>query len=433
MRVLVVGGGISGPAVALALRRAGHDVELFDRVLDLLDTPPGLFIGLNGMRVLKRLDLLDQVVRAGSVCDGSDLRTIAGHLVTRVRHSHRADLFSITILRTTLSRIITNAAISAGVRVHTDKRLVAISQPPDGSPALGVVARFHDGSDATADILVGADGVHSTVRQCLFPSHRPPQPFGMVGYAGTVDLPAHSSAATAHPWPARNYHFFTDNANARSAMLMRVADSQLSWRLVELRGTASATAAASAAAASEISTADWPPARRLDLSKDRDRLADMADRWGLPRAFLPLVESANEIVPLAFYHMDAGPLPRWARQNCVLVGAAKHAILPFLGQATGVALEDAEVLAALIARVPDDPRNAFRLYQRARFRRVRRIADAARVQGRWQYATSAVGSLWGQVALKFVLATGGALSSHEVVAYDGLEAVNDVLHRNGLA
>ncbi|KAI9340203.1 hypothetical protein DFJ73DRAFT_947565, partial [Zopfochytrium polystomum] len=419
MRILVVGGGISGPTVALALRRAGHDVELFDRVLDFLDTPPGLFIGLNGMRVLKHLGLLDQVVRAGSVCDGTDLRTIAGDAVTRVRHSHRADLFSVTILRTTLSRIITNAAVTAGVRVHTNKRLVAISQPPDGSRALGVVARFHDGSEAAGDILVGADGVHSTVRQCLFPSHRPPQPYGMVGYAGTVDLPAHTSAVTAHPWPARNYHFFTDNANARSAMLMRVADSQLSWRLVELRPA-------------EISLEDWTPARRLDLSKDRDRLADMADRWRLPPAFRPLVAEANEIVPLSFYHMDAGPLPRWASQNCVLIGAAKHAMLPFLGQATGVALEDAEVLAALIARVPDDPRKAFRLYQRARFRRVKRIAEAARVQGRRQYATSALGSLWGQVALKFVVATAGALASHEVFAYDGLEAVNNVLYRNGL-
>ncbi|KAI9327127.1 hypothetical protein DFJ73DRAFT_800971 [Zopfochytrium polystomum] len=327
MRILVVGGGVSGPAAALALKRAGHDVELFDRVLDFLDAPAGLNVSENGMRVLKRLGLLDAVVTAGSVCDSFEMRKINGDPVASFPTSRSGDLVQINILRTTLSRILTNTLIQEGVYVHANKQLIGIEQPTDGS--LGVRAKFHDGSVAVGDILIGADGVHSGVRQCLFPDRKPSK-YGIVGYFGIVDL----DPSTIN-WTSRSHHFFTDNVAGKSGMVMRVSDTQLGWLLFELKQ-------------SEITLDSWKPL--FDLREERASLAEMARRWRLPDVFQPMILGAKEIVPLTIYDLET--LPHWSKQNCVLIGGAKHAMVPFLGQTCGVGLEDAEVLAALISRFP---------------------------------------------------------------------------------
>ncbi|KAI9327120.1 hypothetical protein DFJ73DRAFT_905819 [Zopfochytrium polystomum] len=346
MRILVIGGGVSGPAVALALKRAGHDVEIFDRVLDMLDVPAGQPVGENGLRILKRWGLLDDVLRAGNRCDRYDMRKINGGPPSPRSQTTPAgvdgDLATITILRTALSRILTNAFL-----------LVGIEQPTDGS--LGVKAKFRDGSVAYGDILIGADGVHSGVRRCLFPT-RTPTKSGFVGFSGVVDDGPSSSS-----YPTRNLTFHTDNVAGKSGLIMRVSESQLFW------------------------VNDWKPL--FDLRAERNRVADLAESWGLP-----------------------DPL-----QNCVLVGAAKHAMLPFLGQACSVALEDAQVLAELLNRVPGgDPRTAFQMYQDLRYARVRKIAEGARAAGRRMYATSPIGAKVGHLVLKsyavLVSLTGGNLT-----------------------
>ncbi|KAI9325558.1 hypothetical protein DFJ73DRAFT_912732 [Zopfochytrium polystomum] len=384
MHILVVGGGVSGPAAALALKRAGHDVELFDRVLDFLDTPGGLNIHENGLR----------------------MRKINGDPVASFPTSRSCDLVQINILRTTLSRILTNTLIQEGVYVHANKQLIGIEQPTDGS--LGVRAKFHDGSVAVGDILIGADGVHSCVRQCLFPDRKPSK-YGIVGYFGVVDL----DPSTIN-WTSHGHHFFTDNVSAKSGMVMRVSDTQLCWLLFELKQ-------------SEINLDSWKP--QLDIRKDRATSAEMAWRWGLPDVFQPMILGAKEILPLTIYDLET--LPHWSKQNCVLVGSAKHAMVPFLGQTCGVGLEDAEVLAALISRFPGDPRKAFHLYQEARYQRVKKIAEAARVQGKRQYSTTPFSARMGQLVMKFVSATSGSLASEEIVEYDGHEAVTEILFRNG--
>ncbi|KAI9348988.1 hypothetical protein DFJ73DRAFT_834564, partial [Zopfochytrium polystomum] len=393
MRILVIGAGIGGPAVALALRRAGHDVEVYDRALDFTDVPPAAYLAENGMRAIKHLGLLEDVVREGNHCDRHEIRDFAGNLVAAFPTAgNGADLFTVTIKRTALIRILTNALAKEGVYVHTDKLLVDIEEPPiPGS--LGVKAKFKDGTVAYGDILIGADGIHSGVRKVLFPN-RNPSPIGFIGYYGITDLDPVSGVA----WESHALHYYTDNANAKSCLLYRTSDTQIKWLVMELKP-------------SEIVSHDsWQP--WFDLYQKR-----------------PLIRGAREIFPTTIYDMEL--LPQWYRGNCVMIGCAKHVMPPFLGHVSNVVLEDAEVLSALINRMPSDPRKAFRLYQESRHHRVARIAEAVRTHGRRHYSTSKFAAKMGKMMLKIVSAVGGPMSSDEIMSYDGQAAVVEILFRHG--
>ncbi|KAI9364855.1 hypothetical protein DFJ73DRAFT_792447 [Zopfochytrium polystomum] len=386
MKVLIVGGGIAGPTVALALKRSGHDVELFDRELDNLDVGAGLTIKENGLRVLRRLGLLPAVLAHGIPCDRFEMANLAGsELYARYPVSNRDGLVTVNILRSTLCRILAEALAAEGVRRATTR---------------GWASRrtFATAPSPPADILIGADGVHSSVRSILFPdlpARARPVPAGIVGYLGVSDYDP------CVEWPSRGLHYFSDNAAGRCAMLMPVAASEIHWALYETKPGDS----------SDIALDRWQPF--YNLAAERARLCGLADRWAVPAAFAPLIVAAKRIIPLSVHDLD--PLPRWHLRNCVLVGDAKQALLPFIGQGSNVALEDADVLAALIDRVPHDPQH----------------------RGRMQYAGSPVASKIGHVAMRFFAMvaslTGGNLNSEEILAYDGHEVVERMMRRKDVA
>ncbi|KXS16406.1 hypothetical protein M427DRAFT_290370 [Gonapodya prolifera JEL478] len=120
--------------------------------------------------------------------------------------------------------------------------------------------------------------------------------------------------------------------------------------------------------------------------------------------------------------------PRHRKGNCVLIGDAMHAVVPFIGQGANISLEDVDVLAHLLTRFRDDPWTAFTTFERLRIPRVRKIAQAARTQGERQYATSWVGAAIGQWVLwgmaKWASWWGQNLSPEEFLGYDGVVEVD---------
>ncbi|KAI9327133.1 hypothetical protein DFJ73DRAFT_864361 [Zopfochytrium polystomum] len=327
----------------------------------------------NGMRVLRRLGLHDEIVAQANPCRRYEMAKIDGETVATFPVVNKDRLVTVTVLRSAVTRSLHNALEEEGVYMHKDKFIVKIEQPTDGS--LGVKATFRDGSFAYGDILIGADGVHSGVRSILFPDRRPFKS-GFVGYLG-------------------------------SAMLMRVSDTQIHWALYEAKQE-------------DISHDDWQPF--LNLVAERARMADIAERWNVLPNFLPMIRASKQILPLTIYDLET--LPVWHKHNCVLVGDAAHAMVPFTGQGCNVALEDTDVLATLLARFPTHPRTAFQLYQDLRYDRVRKAAEAARAQGKRQYSTSPTGAKIGHIVLK-------AMASASVLGYDGIEAVSQLLARRG--
>ncbi len=159
---LVIGGGIAGPTAAIALRRAGIAATVCEAYPGPSDgIGSTLAIAANGMAAL-------DIVGAGDA-----VREIALP-ITRTAMSIRGTVIELPVLddlepqqmveRGDLYRVLRERAVAAGVAFEYGKRLVSVDEAPDA-----VTARFADGTSATADVLIGADGVHSTVR-ALIPS-----------------------------------------------------------------------------------------------------------------------------------------------------------------------------------------------------------------------------------------------------------------------
>ncbi|KAI9327122.1 hypothetical protein DFJ73DRAFT_864336 [Zopfochytrium polystomum] len=321
------------------------------------------------------------------------------------------DLTTVTILLSTLSRVLTDALAREGVAVHTNKHLVSIEQPSDGS--LGVMATFMDGTSAYGDIVVGADGVHSTVRTALFPD-RVPHEAGFVGYAGVVD------DNPFFDWTPSELQTCADTTTGRSLQVLRVSKDQLFWVMYEPKHH-------------QTDLGNWKPRFDANLSQEKQRLMELAKRWELQSVVPWMIRYAKEIATFTPHFIE--PLPQWSKYNCVLLGAAKHAMPSFLGHACALALEDVDVLAELLARLPNDPRRAFQMYQDLRYPRVKMIWDIVREETRKMSGATQMEVKVGDFALRWSAAFSsmkrGNLTPKEILLYDGRGAVLELLSRNG--
>jgi len=160
MRAVVIGAGLAGLTTALALRKAGIEAVVFERSEDVADRQVGAGIGLpyNATRVFRRLGLLDRIVEAGAPHTGFEFRNWHGKLLASwpVRDGE----VDLGIARRTLHRILIDALDPGALVLGAE--CTGFEQDGDG-----VTASFSGGRDERGDLLVGADGLYSTIRQQL--------------------------------------------------------------------------------------------------------------------------------------------------------------------------------------------------------------------------------------------------------------------------
>ncbi|MYR86921.1 NAD(P)-binding protein, partial [Streptomyces sp. SID685] len=174
-RVLVIGGGIAGSAAALGLRRAGLDVRVYEAHSGA-DQDIGAFLTLasTGMRALAQLDATRAVTAIGFPLTSLRLLDAEGAELAHVPLGEVAepDLRYRCLRRGELNSALQQEVSARGIRLTHGARLTSVTDGP-----YGVTARFADGTTATGDLLIGADGLNSAVRRALSPGVRP-------GYAG---------------------------------------------------------------------------------------------------------------------------------------------------------------------------------------------------------------------------------------------------------
>ena len=188
---IVIGGGIAGPATALALRKAGIEARVYEAYAASADGLGGmLMVAPNGLNALGVIGLDEAVTAVG--------QPIARMVMADSRGKQLMELPGLPGLppsrlmwRSDLYRVVRQAALAQDIRLEHGKRLIAAHDQPDG-----ITAVFEDGTTATADILIGADGIHSTVRKLIDPGAPEPRPDGLLGVAGESDmeLPVRSDA-----------------------------------------------------------------------------------------------------------------------------------------------------------------------------------------------------------------------------------------------
>jgi salicylate hydroxylase len=349
MRIIVIGAGIGGLAAALTLRRAGLEVQLFEQAAELREVGAGVQISPNATRILYRLGLEEPMRRFGVrplatvIRRWDDGRVIARQPLADAcernfgapyYHFHRAELLDLLA-----------AAVPKDV-IHLDHRCVGLTQHHDR-----VEVRFHNGATANADLVVGADGIHSTVREAILGKELP-HFSGHVAYRGLVPAARVAQlglSVETSSWWGPDHHFVHYFVGAGARYLNWVAVTPGEWRVE------SWTAKGEVADALK-QFAGWHPQVRAMISS-----VDTTNRWAL---------------------YDRDSLPRWTVGRVTLMGDAAHAMLPYMAQGAVQSIEDAAVLAKCLARAEvRDLAAALHRYEEIRRPRASRCQEGSRRNG----------------------------------------------------
>ncbi len=341
LKIAIVGGGIGGSAAAVALLKAGFDVHVYERAPVLREVGAGIVLTPNAVRVLHYLGCADMLAMLGVAPIGvrqrrwDDGRTL---LYTPVvpppgkpamfYTSHRSDV------------LLMLAGKVPAERLHLGHCLTAFTDT--GSK---VELRFDNGARAEADIMIGADGIHSTVRTLLFGAERP-RFTGCIAYRGLT--PAERLIALDLPnedqiWMGPGRHFVHYPVSAGRlinfvCLIERDAWTKESW--TEPGDIKDALAAYEG----------WHPQVRGIIGSVTETFV-----WGL---------------------FDRAPLERWSVGRVTLLGDACHPMLPFLAQGAAQAIEDGATLAAVLAK-GGDAAAALKRYEALRLPRTARIQMVA--------------------------------------------------------
>jgi salicylate hydroxylase len=342
VRAVIVGGGIGGLTAALALRSVGTQADVYEQAPRLGEVGAGVAITPASQRVLRRLGVGGEVFRRGAPVNGVRLHRPDGSVVV-ARQGDGSSRSPLGLYRPDLIEILA-AALPEGA-LHTGHRCVTVSQDERSAQVT-----FDNGVSAEADVVIGADGIHSVV-QGHVTQPRPPVFSGRISYRGV--LPADRIPGwerdEAGMWNGGGKTFLTFPLRAgelRNFVGHVPADERMreSW----------SAPCDPADLAAEFS--GWDP-RLSELFSG----VETAFRWGL---------------------YDRDPLPRWTNGRVTLLGDAAHAMLPHLGQGANQAIEDAMALAILIRDVStDDLPGSLVRYERLRRERTDMIQQGSRING----------------------------------------------------
>ncbi len=339
--ILVIGGGIGGLALALALQRRHIPVAVFERASDLGEVGAGVMLTPNATRALEHLGILGDVETHA---------TVPG--VTKVRHFQTGEVLSTMDLGETFTqqhghryycvhRVDIHNALLRAV-MSNDPQCVHTSHDFSDYIVIdsGVQAHFRNGMAVNGRLLVGCDGVRSVVRRKI--GFQDGAKFtNNIAWRGLIpveDLPAHQRGPEITIWsgPKRHVVEYTIR-NGRIKNYVAIANSP-AW---EDEGWSKRSNVA--AALNEFE--DWHPDVRAIITATPPETGYV---WGL---------------------FDRDPLDYWSKGSLTLLGDAAHPMLPFLAQGAAMAIEDAVVLARCLASSSEVP-EALGNYERLRRERT---------------------------------------------------------------
>lgn len=338
-RIAIVGAGIGGLSAAVSLRQAGFDVDIYEQAPELTEVGGGINMGPNACRVLFQLGFGPALDRVGvRPLTAHQRRWDDGRTLQKAPLNPRCEqLYGAPHM--TLHRRDLLDAIASGMaaeRVHLGHRLAGFTDHGDH-----VEVWFENGARVTTDVLVGADGIHSSVRAALF-GEEAPVFAGCVAYRGLV--PAERIADLglelgSQSWVGPGGHFV--HYFVSSARLLNF----VGWTEHDVWNREDWTDRATVARA-RAAFAGWHPQIDRIISA-----AETAFIWAL---------------------FDRDPQPRWSVGRVTLVGDACHPMYPFMGQGAAQAIEDGAALAAWL-RAGDDVPDSLLRYEQARQPRVSRL------------------------------------------------------------
>ncbi len=321
-KVAIIGAGIGGLTAAIALRRRDCEVEVYEQSAQIGEIGAGVSLSPNAIKAFRALGLDGRIADIGFESDNQLVRAWdSGDVLSKVFRkgvyqkefgapylsAHRADL--VDVLRQQLPDNV----------IHLNARCTGVETSGNSARA-----RFADATEIDADLIVGADGIRSTVRQSLF-GREAPRFTGSVCWRGLVPLDAFppgliSTDLTLYMGPRSHViHFMV----RRGTLVNFVA---------------------------HVETDAWTG---KSWTQECERAEVMETFAGWHEPLLRLLGSSDRYYKWALYDRD--PLERWSKGRVTLLGDAAHAMLPHIGQGACMAIEDGYALADVVSQSPGRP------------------------------------------------------------------------------
>lgn len=347
MRIAVVGAGIGGLTAALALLRRGFDVTVYEQAEELREVGAGLQISANGTHVFQALCILDQILVHSFCPVGKEIRLWNSGQTWKLfdlgpQSVERYGAPYITIHRNDLHIVLADAVRALKPdAIQLASRCVDVEQGSGGAllSFAGKPAQRHD-------LVVGADGVHSIIRQKLF-GEMQASFTGIVAWRGVIPmdrLPDHLVRDVGTNWIGPGGHIVHYPIRRGELMNFSSVVENQEWK-----------------------TESWSSPSTVE--------AYLADYPGWHEDVQTYIRAIPQ--PFRWALLSRRPLDNWTMGRVTLLGDAAHPMLPFLASGAAMAIEDAYILARALEAYSDDHAKALQVYQEARIPRTTRVVQGA--------------------------------------------------------
>ena len=370
MKIAIVGAGLGGLVAAIAAQRAGFEVSVYEQAAAFGEVGAGIQLGPNAVKVLRALGREEGLARFGALPE---------HHVGRSWQSGRV-LFKSATRKACVERFgaafyqVQRSDLHAYLRSALPENAVHLAKRCTGVESKAHAARlsFADGTQAEADVVVGADGIHSTVRAALL-GPEAPRFTGVICWRGQVAasrLPSGLIPPDSLNWMGPGgciVHYYVRPGELVNFIAHRTTGiwAEESWA----------------------------------VEGDREEMLGAFVGWH--ESLQTLLRAADRCYKWAIFDRD--PLPRWSHGRVTLLGDAAHPMLPFLAQGGAMALEDGYLLAEVLKRGAGDVPAALARYEALRKERTTRVqmgsrarADVCQVISPLAQLRRDLGYLWNQ-------------------------------------
>ena len=351
MKILVLGGGIGGMAAALKLKALGHQVDLVEQAKDWKAVGTGLTLSVLTLRALWDLGIGKEITEQGYVHDGVDIYDQHGEFIRTVLSKRVISSETPSegaILRPVLHQIMSEKVIEAEINVRLGDTIDTIKS----DLKTGSDVQFVSGIKDHYDLVIGADGVFSKLRDLLMPEQAKPEYTGQACWRIQFERPAEITRGRMFQSERMKVGFNPCSPTHMYMYMMECVPKDQVWR----------------------EEAELPQIAKTLLSDFDDVLHD----------YIAQIDANTPIIyrPLDRVMVDGA----WHRGSTLLIGDAVHATTPHLGSGAGLAVEDAIVLAHFIEQYGDDLETVFNEFMQKRLQRARYVVETSGEIGRMEIA-----------------------------------------------
>ena len=355
MKILVLGGGIGGMAAAIKLKQSNHDVELVERSEDWKALGTGLTLSVLTLRALCDLGIQSEIASQGFVHDGVDIYDQQGNLIRTVLSKRViADDFPSegAILRPVLHEILSNKVRSLDIPVYLGDTVAKVQTTLD----TGAHVEFESGRSQHYDLVIGADGVFSKLRQIIMPEQPAPEYTGQACWRLQFDRAADITRGRMFQSANMKVGFNPCSPTQMYMYMMECVPKDQVWREPEV----------------------LPHMAKALLSE-------------FEAVLKPYIDSIDESTPIIYRPLERVMVnSEWHRGAVILIGDAVHATTPHLGSGAGLAIEDAIVLAKLLDEYNNDLETVFDKFMQKRLARAQFVVETSGEIGRMEIQGSSM-------------------------------------------